>query len=199
VSDTAINGVLQDEGGNNIYEGNLVNGVPEGHGTEYKTILVDGIQNVYRHYRGHFSMGLKNGKGEYRIFKKAGENEICLAILCAQTENGKIIYGECEVTIEPFGKVLYKGSYNDSFEMHGSGSIFNIGNQILNISPLNFLEADCSHVWTGFFFNGVMAPDRIRERLSSQKSSPMMLSPLHGEQTQSIGGCQSGRLLFNSC
>lgn len=61
MSDTAINGIVKYDGGNNSYHGTLVNGVREGHGTEYKTILVDGIPNVYRHYKGHFSMGLKNG------------------------------------------------------------------------------------------------------------------------------------------
>jgi hypothetical protein len=111
--------------------------VRDGYGEEYKTILIKGIPKVYRHYKGHFSKGVKNGQGEYSIFKKANEKDICVAILCAETEDGKIIYGECEVVIEPFGKVLYKGSFNDLFETHGSGSIFKIGNQILNISLIN--------------------------------------------------------------
>jgi hypothetical protein len=151
MSDSSIEGVQKDEGGNNIYKGSLKNGVRDGYGIEYKTIFIGGIPNVYRHYRGHFSKGVKNGKGEYCIFKKANENDICLAILCAETEDGKIIYGECEVVIEPFGKVLYKGSFNNSFEMHGSGSIFNIGNQILNISPINLRSGLLSCV-DGLFF-----------------------------------------------
>jgi hypothetical protein len=53
-------------------------------------------------------------------------------------------------------------------------------------------------VWTGFFSNGVMAPDRTRKDVSSQKSSLVMLSPLHPGQKQSIGGCQSGTLLKTS-
>jgi hypothetical protein len=151
MSDSSIEGVQKDEGGNNIYMASLLNGVPDGYGIECKTILIGGIPNVYRHYRGNFSKGFKNGHGEYRIFKKANEKDICLAILCAETEDGKIIYGECEVVIEPFGKVLYKGSFNDSFEMHGSGSIFNIGNQILNISPINLRSGLLSFV-DGLFF-----------------------------------------------
>jgi hypothetical protein len=151
MSDSSIEGVQKDEGGNNIYKASLLDGVRDGYSIECKTILIGGIPNVYRHYRGHFSKGVKNGQGEYRVFKKANQKDICLAILCAETEYGKIIYGECEVDIEPYGKVLYKGSFNDSFEMHGSGSIFNIGNQILNISPINLRRGLLSCV-DGLFF-----------------------------------------------
>ena len=102
--------------------------------------------NTYTHYRGYYKNGFKEGKGEYKIFiKKKNNNKgkkdktmVFLEIVNCESQRDKIVFGELETSIEPYGRIIYKGSFNSKFEMHGSGSIF-------------MADEENSHIWTGYW------------------------------------------------
>lgn len=115
--------------------------------TDLKEINTLNNLDTFVHYTGNWKNDQKHGNGEYYVIKNNKKNKgFNLHITNSESCKDKIVYGEFETYIKPYGQVFYRGSINEKFEMHGKGSIFTG-------------DTNKSHIYTGYFVNDCICPE----------------------------------------
>lgn len=117
--------LLLNSKGEKTYEGFLKNGLKHGFGSEYKRVTINGVEEEYQFYQGNWSKGFKHGSGgKFNIFQT--EKSAYLHIKDCEIELDIINYGECDISIDPFGTTLYKGQFSKDYKLEGYGSLFSL-------------------------------------------------------------------------